>query len=69
MYTFATSLMIGFFFRNIDEERKVDKGNERQKWREENMREIFPSCQLRVEGRHRAKEERGKWVRVKKKIA
>lgn len=37
MYTFATSLMIGFFFFiNIDEEGKIDKGNERQKWREEN---------------------------------
>lgn len=35
MYTFATSLMIGFFFINIDEEGKIDKGNERQKWREE----------------------------------
>lgn len=55
MYTLATSPMIGFFSINIDEERKVDKGNGRQKWREENMREIFPRCQLRVQGRHRAK--------------
>jgi len=48
---------LDFFFINIDEERNIDKGNERQKWREENTREIFPRCQLRVEGRHRAKEE------------
>lgn len=41
-YAFAASLMIGFFSINIDEERKMDKGNKRQKWGEEHSREIFP---------------------------
>lgn len=45
--------MIGDTFLNINEEKKVDKGNERQKWKDLRRGEIFSTCQLRVEGRQR----------------
>lgn len=45
--------MIGDTFLNINEEKKVDKGNERQKWKDLSRGEIFSTCQLRVEGRQR----------------
>lgn len=45
--------MIGDPFININEERKIVKGNERQKWKDVRRREIFPRCQLRVEAKQR----------------